>query len=284
VKNTTPSITLHLFGDGKISGMEKGKESSARNGDGWAKAGKWLKDYGAISGVLILTISGFAYLCAYFYELGFCQQFGIPSDLINISWIRFLTATIKVIALLLAFCIVSLTVGFLMKEFHGKYKRIKSIAQIFFAAVIGVSLLYFFFWITQTIIVNIEQYYVWSLLLVFLLILPLILNRKLLKDQQKSKPLQKGVVLMLFLLFLSLIPLGYNAHGSDDALNDKEYSVLSSNQSIVVLRVYGDKAICAPLSNESGDYAIIKEFIILPLENMTLIPQEIGPLHVKSAE
>jgi len=101
-----------------------GEEASETTDGGWARASKWVKDYGVISGVVVLAISGLAYLCAYFYELGFCQEFGIPVDLIEISWPRFLAATIKLVYLILVFCVVcSAALPFYMKNLKDDVKN-----------------------------------------------------------------------------------------------------------------------------------------------------------------
>ena len=225
-------------------------------------------------------------MCAYFYESGFCQQFGIPVDLIEISWDRFLAATIKLVYLILAVYLVFLVgIPFYMKKFEGRCKILKAGVIKVISFLLMVVLLYCFSYFMPLHITGVGDYYMWSVLLLTVLLIVIFKSYgKNLKDQPKSKPLQKGGAFILLLVLLLSLPLVYSDRGSKDALQVEEYSVLSSNESIVVLRIYGDNAICVPWYREGNQSYITKEFVILPLENMALIPQQIGPLHVKSAE
>jgi len=148
-----------------------------------------------------------------------------------------------------------------------------------------VALLYCFSSKVPQYISDIGLYYILSgfLLIVILVIFLKLYRRKSKNEESSVRPSQKVVVVFILLFFLFMLPIVYNSRGSDDALQDKEYSVLSSNQSMVVLRVYGDNAICVSWYRE-GNQSYIAEnqsFVILPLENITLTPQEIGPLHLK---
>ncbi|MFA5055336.1 MAG: hypothetical protein WC562_04075 [Dehalococcoidia bacterium] len=146
----------------------------------------------------------------------------------------------------------------------------------------------FIYWIYYRILL--DQAWQWSVLIIafFLSLVGPVWSKTLVSftanlspDRQEARRLSM-VAITLICIFI-FFWLSIDA-GRDVARTEKEYFVTSSNQSMVVLRIYGDNAICVPWYKEGNKSYITKEFVILPLENITLIPQEIGPLQVKSAE
>jgi len=338
------------------------------------------------STIILAIVSALAYLCEYIYEINFCNYFGIPTDLISISWIRFLQHTPLVIALIIPlvivikpkwkyilFGILLVLILFYISWLIGTITSWEIVilltSSLFIVPILysmlqtltySSSYLLWIWWIIATFIIGFlwipqrstEPYLLW--IATGLLFLQWIVNlikvvawfivlkkqwaeikvkgekiegfkakiawfweklkeklkenytkkedsdkvfyRHLLEERRQKKKARKWDKVILVITLILLIPYTYKAFGTGDAMlkkepfvlttnqslivSGKEYPSLFTNQSLVALRIYGDKAICVAVNNESGNYYLTKtrEFVIIPLEDITLTPEEIVPL------
>ena len=296
------------------------------------------------SAVIIALVSAFAYICAYIYEMAFCNYFGIPHDLISISWTRFLICSLFVFVVavplivssistskksLVASALVGAVLVFglsLVLELVGEFssisqfliftilfmiatcyclvpvlfyklarwiqKRSKTMRKILFVVVC--LLIVLLMALLPLFVKGVSLSHFIPVCILLLLLSPLLFFSTELQQWEQTRKKNKCTMFqalferiptflkLVRIAFLALLPflvfLLYAYLGGSEAAGGKEYLVPSSNHSMVVLRIYGDKAICAPwVENASGNYTL-KEFTIIPVENITIVYEPIGPL------
>ena len=328
--------------------------------------GRRLKDLLLELAASIPIVSAFAYFCAYIYEINFCNYFGIPPNLISISWTHFLIyipLTVAIIPVIFVTvwanseniahnCIFGFLLTLVLLAF-SKFTTAITSWDIYLVFTLVFAIMFAYLFISKYRMQNVRDnnskykealerrliellnHLGCALLIViavaFLLLLifkPFVFLIKKTRSSMKRVGVSKHIritcikivglfkllgwarfwkcveIIVILLLF---VYFGWSSAdtGEKDAKNGTLYYIQSvpqnpsvaslsieelynrnqnsqnlSEQNLVVLRIYGDKAICAPwYIDESGQYTT-KEFVILPLENITLTPMQIGPLHV----
>jgi hypothetical protein len=106
-------------------------------------------------------------------------------------------------------------------------------------------------------------------------------TEKLAAQQERDAMLIKSIptFVLNMLLVVAILVLCSGFEGRKAALTKEVFMVPSINTHSVVLKVYGDKLICAPFDRESG--RVEKSFFFIELgrdSNLMLVPQKVGPL------
>jgi hypothetical protein len=219
----------------------------------------------AAAPILVLTL-------AFLHEVGRASHYGMPIELVRLETT---TIFVNVAQTLLLSLLVGMNLGILLLV--GSRKGFWSV-WAFVNATVTVSVLY----------ASLEGYFTIlfpGLLTIFLFIvefLPLVGVRNLdllhldllhIKDMAPRSPLMwAGVFLFVFVV------MAY-ASGLIVPTLQRTYFIPSTQPNSVVLRIYGDDLICAPLAN---DTTIKRSFSILKVsDNLTLSPRTFpGPLGV----
>lgn len=233
-----------------------------------------------IVAALFALATPIGYLAAYLREWGFCSVFGIPVELIqpNITTILIaITSGLGVLFFLFWFADLFYTFSQLrkLKDF-GPVRRRLSFDLL-------VIILFFFL-----LVVFPPLRVGWPVLVYFLVMLifiqfvaPLISQRKItgyrnkLETQDRTERetqilldyiikragitiVSLGIIVALFLC--SMLAVGYNT-----AVTQTDFLVPSTNQNLVVLRIYEDNLICAPYDIKTKE--VEKTFIIIKLND-----------------
>lgn len=246
------------------------------------------KRFKTLIDVLILSIGPIlAYLLTYSYEYGYTKHFKIPTELISpnitnifIVGVAFWSIFIPVIFLCNIFLI---SFGKVNNIYHRTLLRLSPMYLIFF--------IYFLIYGFNTLIA-----YISVLILLFTLwefFFPILFFRNIkgykekLKKQEEKEESVKNIldkiranlgqsgVLLIFVIYVSIIT-AYNL-GVSKAISQKEFLLLEKQQ-MVVLRIYGDRLICAPINIENKE--IDNKIKIYHINNPTISLKwsKVGPL------
>jgi hypothetical protein len=255
------------------------------------KSSTWLTE-----GILIAGFSALVYLYTFNYESGYLGAFGVPKDFVEIN-----LNTIMIVAVALLSFFVSLGLIFqglliMMPKKYGPVGR----------SLISLSPVFIFFLI-QLIAYGLRwEKWIFSLAILLFIsfkefVFPLISQRekksykeKLEAQEEKdvevrSKSLLSsaiefigrkyilafGILLMMFLISSTV--------GESEALRKTNFIVARISPEAVVLRIYGDKLICAPFYRETKETE--KSFFILNKADISKISfriEKIGPLYPKT--
>jgi hypothetical protein len=244
---------------------------------------------------LIITASPIVgYMLSFVYEMGFAGVFKIPPQLITISLTTFFVATgsLFMIALLL-FQLSSL--GFvvfsdLSTSDSPVYRRFVRLSPGFLFSVVLLLLTagtHSSAWIG---VVG-----VWAIFIFLEFVFPCITQRDKVTYLEKLKAQDRldrrrgdlldyiaqriGRPFITIMIFLGLITYLYYFAGYTTALKQSEFLVTDTSPERVVLRIYGDKMICAPFDRITR--TVEKNFVILKMSedpNVALHLEKIGPL------
>lgn len=281
---TTPQPTSSPTNRKRAHGRSRKMKAFA--GERAARSWPWLT-------LLVPAIAAVGYALAYVRELGFCGEFMIPTNFIVVSW----TTTLVTTGTLLLFALLLLPFAWLLHAVLPKYtklfpgwRRAYVIAYATFLCLVAMlafryqallwpELIGFFFGITI------------AMLLRFLL--PLVTQRgvkgyweKLNMQgelEDRHDPLLVYVIRyvgpIVFLgIFLIAFVLGFGyLEGKNTARTQTGYLVVSLEQELAVLRVYGDNLICAPLDRENREVER-NSFRVLEASGTTLTFGQVGPL------
>ena len=234
--------------------------------------------------LLLPTIVLVGYLAAFLHEIGYTSLFGIPIGLIRIDPTAMMTSLPQVL-LLVFLLLLSVTILAIVNWVNSKLRAQNKPSSI--------PLLLFWAWIdviitTAFIYSAIRQYYgpqsayISAGLLIFE-VSPLFVSTIIFKKRSKNDPdavLNKEIpeiwkryttpsILMVFIPFgiAALFLLAW-VGGTTDALFTRSYWEPSKPTKSVVLRIYGDNVICAPI-NDSNQ--IERALFVLKLDDPTLI-------------
>lgn len=220
------------------------------------------------------------YAAAYLREWGFCSVFGIPVEFIQLNITTVLIAiTSGVGVLFLLFWFADL---FYILSQQNKLKNFGPVRRRLFFDLLVIIILGFLLALFHPLIDA------WPLLVYFLVVLifiqfvmPLITQRKIkgyickLETQdriERETPvlldylikragiaiISLGIVVLLFLSVMYLV-------GHNTATTQTDFLVPSTNEDLVVLRIYGDNLICAPYDMETRE--VYRTFTVIKLDD-----------------
>jgi hypothetical protein len=209
-------------------------------------------------GIKTLLLSLIAYASAFAYECGYCDWFGIPRGLIRLDVTRFLVFAATIVFVLGA--ALALT-GLLYGPIRNLYSKKRELV-LFLGPSVAVSLygLLFFFlsWFYWSILWKLEAL---ALLLLGFWLLLLLRHKGSMRERIAGVVNQFGNVgvekilverfgrpLGVLALLLFLLVAGSYYLGVGEARRQRNFLVMTKD-SYVVFRVYGDRAICAPLND-----------------------------------
>jgi hypothetical protein len=220
-----------------------------------------------LSGLLIAAVPAIGYVLAYIYERAFCDFYQIPTGLIQLDWNTIITAIAGVLGGLLI-VIWGFTVLFFTKNGKpGPYKRRLILIGVLFGTILILSI-YCNLTVTEFLIGIGSIAWLAILLFVFPLFrkTPKAYRDKLIADDKtaltnvlKSSQIAKyGFLAVLVLLLFGGITY---LSGRSVATGKTQFYIPSSYPNAVVLRIYGQNCICAPVVTK---YKIVeKSYFVL---------------------
>ncbi len=249
---------------------------------------------------IAVVLPAVGYGSAFLYEAAFFDAFRIPEDLIQIEITRVLVATATLIMILSAmalasyFCVVPLS----KRSGNPIYASLTRLVA-YSVAVLPLILLFRHIW-QKWVVVWLALVAVW-LVVEFI---PTLVKRakrsrsfrSIISKQEEAQPQQKvqgpttpspdssggisvGRIIFYIALAIMMIVWISDTAGQASAMRKDEFLVLSGPRESVVLRIYEDKMICAPLNREKRE--IETDFFVLkPGDDptITLKLEEVGPL------
>jgi hypothetical protein len=255
-------------------------------------------------GIVLALVSASAYLFAYFYEIGYASFLHIPQSFITVSLTNILVfGAVALTAFLWLFPFLNLIVMTFTawKPYPG---LAPSTRLVMLAALYQVVIIYAYgvtnwkYWLPGMVVMDV-------LLGLFFYGIPIVQylnNRRLNRHKsfgalveesenadRKTTSFADLITKRLgpesgqFILFL-IIGTGL-AQGASygQALNQSEYLVTNTSPELVVVRIYGDNIICAPLDRATNE--VQSTFTIRKVADdpkLTLTVETLGPLHRKS--
>jgi hypothetical protein len=261
---------------------------------GAQSARSWITD-----GIILALIPASAYLWAFLYEMGFCQRFDIPFDLISLNTTVVLAAfvpTIIIISILFFVFVVSLAISALLDG--------RLLFLIMMASLIIFSLMFAFLFPYKIEFIRYFRLKIdatWYLyLMIGLLVVSTILSFSVyikifqwLRDKLRSymSLLGDSVEILAILIVVGVFAVFSYYVGDRTAAIKKEFQILEyakegSNSELVVLRVYGDFLITAPLvrSVGRGGNKIDRKFVVFKMSDnapTSVKIEEVGTLRIK---
>jgi len=212
--------------------------------------------YLSLLGGFLAFLLPLGYVLAYIHQVGFCDFFGIPHELIQLNWTITLISISGALAGVLVVgglfyiprlfnkgevgprkwrAIYTILVFFLMLYFAIRYATVEEARILLFFSVYFLLLIWLLPYITQR---NIHGY-----------------RKKLIAEDEslKHKLLRTSQILTYVILGLSLLVIfaGFaNLEGRALAMREQAWYTPSTHPQSVVLRIYGENIICAPVSSE----------------------------------
>jgi hypothetical protein len=225
--------------------------------------------------VAILPIIGaIGYFMAYLYELGYCQVFHIPSELIQLQTTTIISSIGKVFLSFSA--LYGVIFIFVTYVSNSKNKKMDLVKNRFF--IIGFILLVFIAFSLGYQIAFRQWYDLIPIVLYFtalLFLLPIFTQHDIKgyknklfaqdeSDRNNIRPFDKifknlGFITTAILIFsLPLLSLPYFC-GQENAMTQKTFLVPSNDLNAAVLRIYNNEAICVQVINpQQLEYFILK--------------------------
>jgi len=215
------------------------------------------------------------YILAFLHEIGYTSYFSMPNEFIKLDTTTILEGVGAALLLLLVFGLTFIlwAVGNLSEPRRRSLSTLAMINVILTTPFLYASM--------RNYLGDISAYITIGLLLLQLLILSIVTRNKASRGKVRLN-LSGRPVLSLALWGLFAVCLLAWVGGSTDVLFQREYLIPSTNPNSVVLRIYGDNIICAPLTDDS---IIERSFFVLKLDepNLTLHLREFpGRLRVAS--
>ena len=244
--------------------------------------------YWVTRGLVIIALPTFLYVLAFVYEVGFARVFRIPVKFITVG-----VTDVFVVGGIL--CAVLLALFWLVEPFFLLLPRDRSpVFQGVLRCFPGVVLL------AALVVLYGRRWHEWvwaAAALTFILFLqfgvPLMTQRGKTSYRDKLKAedtaeaestgglmcyIEYSARLIIIWLVIALV-VSYNA-GQVTALRIRTFLVPSTIPDTVVLRIYGDKLVCAPLDRESsrlkGGFTVLK---LGENSKVVLRPENLGPVH-----
>jgi multidrug efflux pump subunit AcrB len=245
-------------------------------------------------GLLVAGIPIVAYLLKYSYELGYADAFSIPWELITIDLPNILLLSVN---LMLAGVVVLFLIAISMPFFKGENVILRSLIKSLFSILIILPWLVLSMLRHDKVILFLAVGF-FLLVQYGLFVSPLLTQRgkmgyaaRLAAAEFKLKRLMnfldysfgwklKHLIVVIFVL-VSLVA-SIKLIGESVGIGKVTFMVNKSSPEMVVLRVYGDKLICAPFDRTTKE--VKRTFTILKTgddPNLQLSLEKVGPLHVE---
>jgi hypothetical protein len=247
---------------------------------------------------IVAVIFGFAaplgYGAAYLREWGFCIVFGIPTEFIQLNITTILITITSGLGFLLFFYWIAENFYKLTKQERLKtspmgYRVVFSILGFMF-----LSYFLVFFPSLTDIWLLIAGFFV--LMIAIMFVVPLYTQRKIhgyinkLEAQDRTTretPMlldhlvksNTGAIIFVVIIFVILFLGGMFLNGYNMARGQTDFLVPSTHQDSIVLRIYGNNLICAPLNGKTKE--VEKSFFIIKLDDEPrpqLNLMKLGPL------
>ncbi len=237
--------------------------------------------------VFLAFTSAASYLLAFYFEKGYFDAFGIPSDLIDIQLNTLLLfIAISVGVLIFLFPMLNLFTIILSNYVHPALARaILPIACVFLLMLV---LIYIQF--------PVSSWAMWIALLMFFsflqLVFPLLTQRNtrgyyaklIAQEEYESKitslsNISKDPHIRIVMLLIGVVLIGTSIAwfiGQSQAINKTSYLSLASDPSQLVVRAYSDRIILIRFDEETD--SLLSEFEILPVDSngIRLIERNLG--------
>ena len=249
----------------------------------------WLSE-----GLLIAAIPILGYSLAFAYEVGFATVFGIPIEFLTFE----LTKILTVAGLLTILSPLVLLVGFIPAFLFRHSNLISRLVSPYIPSLIMIGILLYLHltrwqeWITLVVVMGVFAAVDFGA--------PLVTQRgkatyseKLLAENKEFRKQLAGTIIhnlvnrvgrtgLMAVLVVWLTVYSAYSVGRAQAFDQTHFLVPSTSPEWVVLRIYGDKVIIAPLDRTSG--GVQKSFGILKLgedPSLVLSREKVGPLHIQ---
>lgn len=248
----------------------------------------WVSD-----ALIIAAFPIVAYVITYAYESGYAGIFGIPSQFIALNLITFLVVTGALTGVILSLFMYANFILLILPKSDSPLFR--GIIKLFPMILLSVAYLILYgklwhYWIIPIGVIA----------LIFLIEFgfPLITQkgrpsyREKYDEQEKLESNVKGIfeyVIPLVgrgpaiaIVYLSIFLILSSEAGRSRALKQDEFLIIKASPELVVLRIYGEKLICAPFDRTTKE--ITRTFTILKTgddPNLKLSLEKVGPLHIK---
>ena len=253
----------------------------------------------AAEGFIVAAISAVGYIFAFVYEAGFAKVFSIPLSFIAVSLTNVL---IVAGSLLLVGNLVFSTANLVFTvsdRFNGPIsKRVKLLMPVLLYSM-ALALVAAGTRLLSKAIIGLMIG--WLISIFFEFIFPLLTQRGKGSYQEKlvaqdeldartrgsdlygllARRFGVGPYNLVLSLLMALVVIYFA--GQSEAMRQSRYLVTSTSPEMVVLRIYGDKMICAPIDRDSGE--IEPRFTVLKVADdpeLVLQLEEVGPLDVVS--
>lgn len=208
-------------------------------------------------GLLIVIVTAATYLGVFQYEKGCCRAFGIPSRLISIEVLSSLVLSGEIFAI----------IGMMIGLFYGvrPFLEKKHWSVVFLIPLFVVLAIW-----TKS----------WAYIIMGLIVSPLVMVKKW---EPKYLIANKGSSFFTLFFILTIGGMILEDMGRAKAKRTQYFLVTNDPQPKVVLRIYGDRIICANFDINSKKVESV--FTVLNVEDptRTLSLQKIGPLKADSA-
>lgn len=245
-------------------------------------------------GIIVALSPVIGYGLAFLYELGFCLVFEIPREFITLNLTAvFIAAGSLVVIIFIFYWLIDIFLRLVPQRDSLLFRELGLFLAISLLPV-GLLILWWGLWERLIVVAGVFFFFVF---LEF--IMPLFTQRSKGSYLQKLEAQRKyeiagpkGVVEHLadflgrraFLTFLAIIILLFLAGlaGESKAVKQDKFFVPSTYPDSVVLRIYGENIICAPL--DAKEKEIQKNFFVIRMTDEPrpmLQLQKIGPLRVK---
>jgi hypothetical protein len=226
--------------------------------------------------LFLAFISAASYLLAFYFEKGYFDAFGIPSDLIDVQLntvLLFVAISIGLLTFL--FPMLNLLIIVLSNYVHPALAR----------AVLPIACVFLLILILIYIQFPVSSWAIWIALLVFFsflqLVFPLLTQRNtrgyyaklIAQEEHESKitslsNISKDPHVGTMMLFVGLVLIGTSIAwfiGQSQAINKTSYLSLASDPDMLVVRAYSDRVILVRFDEKTD--AWLSEFEILPTDS-----------------
>lgn len=218
-----------------------------------------------------------AYLCAFLYEAGFLNYFGIPIEFIRVELTTIVvTAGVVLSVILISYFLANLGIIFLHPLLR-EYKLSNKLQNIIMFSLTFVGIGVFVFTFSVTSAMSYCAGAITSLIIFTILSYKGCLNTKAECDENKRNIRRKLAILLLSFFSLFIFWKG----GFNEAHIRGAFVVIKTSPEKVVLRIYGDRLICASFDRVTKK--IQRDFTIINLTkdfSSDFNYENMGPLRI----
>jgi hypothetical protein len=223
-------------------------------------------------GIIIAFSPLIAYILLYFHEAGFLDTFSIPRE--------FLTLELSSVIFTSSIILVLVTLGFVIVIPLIRYWNVieeKMISSLILAVMFFSQFLWFLILGLKLFSVIFLTLFVFYILIIFISPIKMFVRRSFNRIfGQDLAPLLLSLVFLVSIINL-MWPIGRM-----EASSKEEFPVIGGSPEMVILRIYGDKLICAPFDRATKE--VKRVYVILKIAddlNLKLSLEKVGPLHIE---